>query len=276
MIMGVGVGVIGQPQLNIRFMTMKSDRELNRSIPFVAIFILLSTGIAYIVGPLTNVFFYNHYLGLAIQEVQGNVDKIIPLFIERFYPPWFVALFLVTLMAAAMSANSSQFHTLGTCLSRDIFEQAMLKGKSVAETTIVTRLGIVFSIFTTLFLGLIMPEGSVAVATALFFSLTGSTFIPAYLFGLYWKRGTKAAAKASILVGFFSALLWMLFVHENEAKSIGLCRVFFGSDTALGHPWNVIDPQIIALPLAFIVFYVVSLSTRPVREETINHAFRHI
>jgi len=276
MIMGVGVGVIGQPQLNIRFMTLKSDRELNRSIPFTAIFILLSTGIAYIVGPLTNVFFHNHYLGLAVVEAQGNVDKIIPLFIERFYPQWFVALFLVTLMAAAMSANSSQFHTLGTSLSRDIFEQAFLRGKSVAETTIVTRVGIVFSIFTTLFLGLVLPEGSVAVATALFFSLTGSTFIPAYLFGLYWKRGTKAAAKASILSGFFSALLWMLFVHENEAKALGISRFFFGSDTALGHPWNMIDPQIIALPLAFIVFYTVAVATKPVKEETIRNAFRHI
>jgi SSS family solute:Na+ symporter len=39
MIMGVGVGVIGQPQLNVRFMTLKSDRELNRSIPFTALFI---------------------------------------------------------------------------------------------------------------------------------------------------------------------------------------------------------------------------------------------
>ncbi|HQP55932.1 MAG TPA: hypothetical protein PLN83_07465, partial [Syntrophorhabdus sp.] len=33
MIMGVGIGVIGQPQLSVRFMTLKSDRELNRSIP---------------------------------------------------------------------------------------------------------------------------------------------------------------------------------------------------------------------------------------------------
>ncbi len=276
MVMGVGVGVIGQPQLNIRFMTLKTDRELNRSIPFTALFILLTTGIAFMVGPLTNVFFYNNYLGLAIQEVQGNVDKIIPLYIERFYPPWFVALFLVTLMASAMSANSSQFHTLGTSLSRDIFEQALLKGKSVAETTIVTRLGIVFSIFTTLFFGLILPEGSIAMATALFFSLCGSTFIPAYLFALYWKRGTKAAAKASILCGFFCSLIWMLLVHENEAKTIGLSKALFGCDTLLGLPWSMIDPQVIALPIAFIVFYVVSLSTRPVREETIRNAFRHI
>jgi solute:Na+ symporter, SSS family len=276
MIMGVGIGVIGQPQLNIRFMTLKNDRELNRAIPFAALFILLSTGAAFMVGPLTNVSFYNNYLGLAIQEVQGNVDKIIPLYIERFYPPWFVALFLVALMAAAMSANSSQFHTLGTSLSRDIFEQALLKGRSVAETTIVTRIGIVFSIFATLILGLILPEGSVAMATALFFSLTGSTFIPAYLFALYWKRGTRAAAGASIVSGFLSALFWMLFFHENEAKGMGLCRALFGRDTLTGLPWSMIDPQIIALPLAFIVFVAVSLFTRPVSEETIKNAFRHI
>jgi len=49
------------------------------------------------------------------------VDKIVPLFIDHFYPPWFVALFLVTLMAAAMSTNSAQFHSLGTALSRDFF-----------------------------------------------------------------------------------------------------------------------------------------------------------
>ncbi len=276
MIMGVGIGVIGQPQLNIRFMTLKTDRELNRSIPFTALFILLTTGIAFWVGALTNVLFYNHYLELSIQAVQGNVDKIIALYIERFYPPWFVALFLVTLVAAAMSANSSQFHTLGTSLSRDIFEQALLKGKSVAETTIVTRIGIVFSIFTTLILGLLLPEGIVAVATALFFSLCGATFIPVYLFGLYWKGATKAGAKASILCGFFCSLFWMLFFHANEATAIGLCKALFGRDTLLGLPWSMIDPQVIALPIAFIVLFLVSLVGRPVGEETIRKAFRHI
>jgi len=276
MIMGVGIGVIGQPQLNVRFMTLKSDREINRSVPFTAIFILCTTGIAYAVGALTNTFFYNTYTELPIHDVQGNVDKIIPLYIDRFYPQWFVALFLVALMSAAMSAGSSQFHALGTSLSRDIFEQALLKGKSVAETTIVTRVGIVFSIFATLIIGLILPESIVAVATAFFFSLCGATFIPVYLFGLYWRRGTKPAAKASILSGFFVSLIWMLFFHEQEAKAFGLCRRLFDTETLAGHPWNMIDPQVIALPIGLIVFVVVSLATRPVREETVKKAFVHI
>lgn len=276
MIMGVGIGVIGQPQLNVRFMTLKSDREINRSIPFAAIFVLLTTGIAFAVGALTNVIFYNNYTELPITAVQGNIDKIIPLYIDRFYPRWFVALFLVTLMSAAMSANSSQFHALGTSLSRDIFEQALLRGKSVAEITIVTRIGIVFSIFSTLFIGLILPESIIAVATAFFFSLCGATFIPVYLFGLYWRKGTKTAAKASILCGFFVSLFWMLFFHEQESQAFGMCRFFFRSDTLAGHPWNMIDPQIIALPISFIVFVVVSLVTKPVREETVRNAFRHV
>ncbi len=201
MIMGVGIGVIGQPQLNVRFMTLKSDRELNRSIPFTAIFILFTTGVAYAVGALTNVYFHNMYTEMPVQAVQGNLDKIIPLYIDRFYPPWFVALFLVSLMSAAMSAGSSQFHALGTSLSRDIFEQALLKGRSVAETTIVTRIGIVFSIFATLIIGLILPESIVAVATAFFFSLCGATFIPAYLFGLYWRRGSKDRSQGQYSLG---------------------------------------------------------------------------
>ncbi len=276
MVMGVGIGVLGQPQLNVRFMTLKSDRELNRSVPFTAIFILFTTGVAFAVGALTNVYFHNMYTEMPIEAVKGNLDKIIPLYIDRFYPPWFVALFLVSLMSAAMSAGSSQFHALGTSLSRDIFEQALLKGRSVAETTIVTRVGIVFSIFSTLIIGLVLPESIVAVATAFFFSLCGATFIPAYLFGLYWRRGSKVAAKASILSGFFTSLIWMLLFHEQESAAFGLCRKVFNITCLAGHPWNMIDPQIIALPVAFIVFVVVSLLTRPVREETVKKAFIHI
>lgn len=275
-IMGVGVGVLGQPQLNVRFMTLKSDREVNRSIPFTALFILLTTGIAFAVGALTNALFYQHYTELSIQAVQGNIDKIMPLYIDRFYPQWFSALFLVTLMASAMSTNSAQYHALGTALSRDIFEQALLRGRSVAETIIVTRIGIVFSIFTTLVVSLILPESIVAIATAFFYGLCGATFIPAYFFALYWKKGSKMGAKASILAGFFGSLIWMLFFHENEAKAIGLCRFFFGTDTLLGMPWMMVDPQIVALPVAAAVFLLVSLVTKPVRDDVVKEAFKHI
>jgi solute:Na+ symporter, SSS family len=276
MIMGVGIGVLGQPQLSVRFMTVKSDQEIHRSIPFAAFFYLCITGVAFTVGALTNVIFHNRFGRLALDAAGGNIDKIIPLYVDQFFPQWFVALFLVTLMAAAMSTNSAQFHSVGTALSRDFFEQALMKGRSVAETTVVTRIGIVFGIFATLILGFLLPESVVAIATAFFFSLCGATFIPTYLFGLYWRKATKAAARTSMLCGFASSLLWMLFFHEQESKAIGLCRLLFGQDTLAGLPLKMIDPQVVALPLAFVVFIVVALKTEPVSEETVKKAFKHI
>ena len=54
-VMGVGIGVLAMPQLVIRFMTVKSDRELNRGVLIGGIFLLAMTGVAYVVGSLTNV-----------------------------------------------------------------------------------------------------------------------------------------------------------------------------------------------------------------------------
>jgi len=66
-----------------------------------------------------------------------------------------------------------------------------MRGRSVAETTIVTRVGIVFGIFATLILGFVLPEGVVAVATAFFFGLCGATFVPSYLFGFIGAKSQK-------------------------------------------------------------------------------------
>ena len=66
-VMGVGIGVLAQPQLVVRFMTVKSDRELNRAVLVGGIFILMMTGVAFTVGALSNVYFYQH------EVIQGRL-----------------------------------------------------------------------------------------------------------------------------------------------------------------------------------------------------------
>ena len=58
-IMGVGIGVLAQPQLIVRFMTAKDTKALNRAVPIGGIFIIMMTGVAFTVGALTNVYFYS-------------------------------------------------------------------------------------------------------------------------------------------------------------------------------------------------------------------------
>ncbi|MBM3712060.1 MAG: sodium:solute symporter family protein, partial [Actinobacteria bacterium] len=120
-ILGVGIGVLAQPQLAVRFMMVKGNQQLNRGVLIGGIFIIMMTGVAFIVGALSNVYFFNETGKIAVANVKdGNVDLIIPTFINMVMPKWFVYLFMLTLLSAAMSTISSQFHVIGTSFGRDV------------------------------------------------------------------------------------------------------------------------------------------------------------
>jgi len=110
LILGVGIGVLSQPQLVVRFMTVKSNRELNRAVLMGGVFIFVTTFAAYVVGSLSNVYFFQLTGNTAVQAAGGNLDKVIPTFISAAMPLWFAYLFMITLLSAAMSTLSAQVH----------------------------------------------------------------------------------------------------------------------------------------------------------------------
>jgi SSS family solute:Na+ symporter len=113
--------VLAQPQLVVRFMTAHDDKALNRAIPVGGLFILLTTGIVYTVGPLTNVYFYNTMGKVSIAAANNNADAIMPLFINSAMPDLFIVIFMLVLLAAAMSTLSAIFHAMGTTAGFDLW-----------------------------------------------------------------------------------------------------------------------------------------------------------
>ena len=108
-VMGVGIGVLAQPQLAVRYMTVKSQKELNRGVPVGGVFILMMTGVAFVVGALTNVHFHRTAGQVSIAAAKGDVEAIIPMYLQQAMPTWFGVLFMLTLLSAAMSTLSGQF-----------------------------------------------------------------------------------------------------------------------------------------------------------------------
>jgi len=333
--LGVGIGVLAQPQLIVRFMTVKSKRELNRAAMIGGVFILIMTGVAFTVGSLSNAYFAKFgpplkgrvaktiekekgYVVLQIVnkdesgkwvDVEGKLapvvlceseleqsavdagvvtgrsisvvyaggssDQIIPIFITSALPKWFGLLFLLTLLAAAMSTLSSQFHTVGTSIGRDVYEQLTGRhGKSIG----VNRAGIILGIIVAMLWSYYARGGYIiARATAIFFGLCASAFLPAFFGGLFWKRMTRTAAIWSMIAGFVVTSFWLLFVKAAEAGAIGLVQKVTGGKTSIfaGHPnWDVVDPIVVALPISIIVAVVVSLYTRPPSKEHLEKCFK--
>lgn len=276
-LIGVGIGVLAQPQLIVRFMTVKSDKELNRSVLIGGIFIAIMPTTAYITGALSNVYFFDQLGEIAVDVVGHNIDKIIPTFINMALPEWFVYLFLLSLVAAAMSTISSQLHTQGTAFGVDICDSLVKKSKKILDEITVTRIGILIAIILALILAYSLPGSVIALGTSLFFEICAAAFLPVFLGALYWKRTTKAGAIAGILSGTFVSLFWLLFVFEKTAAGLGLCQYLFGVATLLpAMPWPYIDVMLIAVPVSAIFTIVVSLLTKPPAQEVIDKSFENI
>ncbi len=286
-VMGVGIGVLAQPQLAVRYMTVKSTMELNRAVLVGGIFITLMTGGAFTVGAISNVYFLGDAdVGvISIMAARGDVEQIIPEFIKNYLPFWLGDVFFVTLMAAAMSTASSQFHNMGTSTGRDIFESFTRKHSSGASI-LATRIGIFATFIVSVTLAYVLPvyfEAGIAIVargTAIFFGLCAATFLPLYMGGLYFRGITRSAAIAGAVVGFFVSLFWLVFCHASTAAALQLCNLIFGRAHLFGDArtgfvlWSHVDPLFIGLPLSIVVTAVVCFFTKPFSEEHLDACFK--
>jgi solute:Na+ symporter, SSS family len=283
-VLGVGIGVLAQPQLIVRFMTVKSDQELNRAVLIGGIFILVAVGVSFIIGPLSNVFFYYENPAtqgqIALTAAGRNVDEIIPLYISQAMPQWFTALFMITLLSAAMSTLSSQFHAMGTSLGRDLYEQAL--GRS-GNSLLITRTGVLFAILLSYALAWGLPyffEGGTAIiarGTAIFFGICAAAFLPMYFGAIYFRRMTLAGAYAGFFTGTVISLFWIFFIRINESRPLLLCKTLFGVDSlAAGSLWAVVDPLVIALPAAIAATLLFNQLGSRVPDEHLQRCFRHV
>jgi solute:Na+ symporter, SSS family len=258
-------------------MTVRSNKELNRAVGVGGVFILAMTGVAFTVGALSNVYFFNNpvFAKISMAAAGGNIDKIIPLYINSALPQWFVYIFMLTLLSAAMSTSSSQFHAMGTGFGRDLFERTLLRGKHPQATVGLTRLGILIGVVITVLLSYKLPGNIIAIATAIFFGLCASTFLPSFMGALFWKGMTKAGAIASMITGFIGTAFWLLFVLEKQSSAIGLCKFIFNKPTVASYPWSAMDPIVVILPISFVVAIAVSLFTKKPPKEHIAACFKH-
>lgn len=371
--MGVGIGVLAQPQLAVRFMTVRSRRELNRAVGIGGVFILAMTGVAFTTGALSNAFFAlkgplfqgrvirtmdaerGHVLlqlvkqgedgawrdvvkegtdnllepiptddtgawvpvpkttnsvglvregsvipavldpaapylaeegganriaqgrTISIVVAKGVSDQIIPAYITQAMPKWFGLVFLLTLLAAAMSTLSSQFHTVGTAAGRDVFEAAMPMhaAASSTRTIVIVRVAILLGLVLAVLIGYYAKKEQYVVsiiprATAIFFGLCASTFLPAFVGGIFFRRITRVAALSSMWVGFLASALWLMLVKTPECTVIGLVK---GSLLAGSPNWPVVDPLFIGLPLSALTLVLVTFLTRPEDSRHLDRCF---
>jgi SSS family solute:Na+ symporter len=266
LVFGVGIGVLAQPQLIVRYLSAKSEKALRRAIPYGGIFILLMTFTAFSIGPLCNRLMYDNAL-----IYPSSPDKVVPLIVNELFPQWFVILFLFAVLSAAMSTASALFHTAGASIGRDVCEKGLMKKCSEKKSLKITRIATLGIVAATLIISLNPPD-VVAILTSFFFGLMACTFLAPYTLMLYWRKTSRIGAWFGMLGGFIFTMSWYVLIYFKTAPEL------IGKPLTDNYLINMLDPIFIGLPLSFILTILISFLVKQDKEEikSMELAFENI
>ena len=263
-LLGVGIGALTQPQLAVRFMSSKDSKSLNKSMVIGCVFIFIIVGIAYTVGTLSNLYFFNEHGVNAIQWVTSGTDFIIPTFIMEIFHGFtfgdlFVSLFLISLISASVSTISALMHTIGAAGGYDVYSAIMSRkeGKEVDVKSLGVNRSVtmVMMILVVLYCYL-MPSDIIAKATSVFMGMTAAALLPAYVHALYCKNPNRKAAFNSVIAGSSVYLFWALFVNKGTSIFLPLCKWLTGNQVLFDGTVMYVDALVVALPVSALVMAI--------------------
>lgn len=202
------LGTWGLPQMIGKFYSIKDEGSIKKGTIISTIFAIIVAGGCYFLGGFGKLYHDDMVAGGFISD-SGVVlfDKVVPTMLADLAPV-VVALIIVLVLAASMSTLSSLVLTSSSTLTLDVIKPALMKKKNFDDkkTILILRLFIVFFITLSAIIAILKDsiwKDSVFIAQMMGVSwgaLAGA-FLAPFLYGLYWKKTTKAAVVTSFIFG---------------------------------------------------------------------------
>ncbi|SMB90486.1 solute:Na+ symporter, SSS family [Thermanaeromonas toyohensis ToBE] len=241
------LGPWGLPQMLQKFYAIKDEKAIRPATIVSTLFALIIAGGAYFTGSFGRLFFNNQ---MPLLNGRPNPDLIMPLIIERFLPPGIGIVILLLVLAASMSTLSSLVLVSSSAVAIDLLQGAWPK---ISKRTVLLCLRFFCVLFIVLSVYIALKPTIILVLMSLSWGTVAGGFLAPYLYGLYWRRTTKAGAWAGFITGV--------------ALSLGLSFYYRLDSTII----PTIGSLAMLLPLAVVP--VVSLFTPAFSPEHLKHVF---
>jgi len=202
------LGTWGLPQMVGKFYSIKDEGSIKKGTIISTVFAIIVAGGCYFLGGFGKLYYDDMVAGGFVSGTGAVMfDKVIPTMLQDLAPV-VVALIVVLVLAASMSTLSSLVLTSSSTLTLDVVKPMAERKKAVTEkqSVLIMRLFIVFFIAISAVIAILKDsiwKDSVFIAQMMGVSwgaLAGA-FLAPFLYGLYWKKVTRAAVVASFIFG---------------------------------------------------------------------------
>ncbi len=202
-----GLGYFGMPQVLLRFMAIRKEKELTRSRRIAMIWVTISLAVAVFIGIVgrqvlpTELLTKSAAENIFIKLATGSLPAILAGFV------------MAGILAATISSSDSYLLIAASAFSKNIYQGVLNKKASDKQVMAMSRLTLLAIALIAIVIAL--DENSVIFTIVSFaWAGFGATFGPLILFSLFWKRMTRAGAIAGMVGGAGMVFLWKLVISK--------------------------------------------------------------
>ena len=202
----IGLGFLGSPQVYIRFMSIKDEREIDKGKWVAIIFTLLTDAAAVTIGILGRIYFTS-----AGQDPEmilgGSAENVLGMLTDQFLPSLLAAFYVAIVLAAIMSTIDSLLVLASSAITRDFYQKIFrpeLKDEDLTKISRwVTLVMSIMALVIALIIAVVSPDRTVFWMVIFGWSGIAATFCPVIILSLFWKGLSEKGAIAAMIAGFF-------------------------------------------------------------------------
>lgn len=203
-LMAWGLGYFGQPHIIVRFMAIKSPKELKSArrigISWMAIGLLGA-----VASGLTGLIYFTEN-----NSPLSDPETVFLRLGDVLFHPFITGIILAAVLAAIMSTISSQLLVCSSSITKDFYLTFFNKKASEKQQMFIGRISVLIVAALATILAY-LPNKSILNIVGQAWAGFGSSFGPVLLLSLYWKRMNKWAALSGMIVGGLTVILWITF-----------------------------------------------------------------
>ena len=209
-----GLGYFGMPHIIIRFMSLKSQKDLKKSAKIGITWTILILIFAVLVGVIGRMF-----LGLD-ENIHDNSLVFIEM-VRKIFPGIISGILLSAVLAASMSTADSQLLSAASAFASDVYKPIVRKNQSSDKEMLWTgRIVVLIISVAALILAASPGSGSIMDLVSNAWGIFGAAFGPVILLSLFWRRFNFAGAVAGILTGAIVDICWLIFLSGTKVYEL--------------------------------------------------------
>ena len=208
------LGTWGLPQMVQKFYAIKSETAISKGTVISTLFALVVAGGCYFLGGFGRLF--TDRMDVVDGVPAGGYDAVIPAMLSGL-PAALIAVVVILVLSASMSTLSSLVLASSSTLTLDFIKGNIIKDMDERRQVKWMRGLVVVFIAISVVLALIQYKSSVTFIAQLMgvsWGALAGAFLAPFLYGLYWRRTTKAACWVSFL---FSTVVMLANIFAKNS-----------------------------------------------------------